>query len=211
MTVKKVEPASNFPPEEGAYVTGNKLSSVAVGIHTLTAKWDAAMEEIVKTAIDAGAAIAGTFQTPNIGIEKIIVNLVANPNIRYLVLCGAAAMEGMGSGAALKAVEKNGVDDRRVIINAGVDGAYLFNVLPEAVQRFREQVVLIDMLGEMDTNAIRQVVEACTREELTELRGYTLSDIGAYDGEPMDAKLEIKVEDPFNVEDWEINDILNDL
>ncbi|MGQ9469661.1 MAG: hypothetical protein ACUVTD_07585 [Nitrososphaerales archaeon] len=32
--------------------------------------------------------LAGTLQTANIGLEKIIANVVANPNIRYLILCG---------------------------------------------------------------------------------------------------------------------------
>lgn len=42
---------------------------------------------LVEVAIESGAALAGTLQTENIGIEKIIANVVANPNIRYLILC----------------------------------------------------------------------------------------------------------------------------
>ena len=38
--------------------------------------------------VEAGSALSGTLQTANIGLEKIIRKLVANPNIRYLVLGG---------------------------------------------------------------------------------------------------------------------------
>jgi Tetrahydromethanopterin S-methyltransferase, subunit A len=38
--------------------------------------------------IDAGAALSGMLQTENVGMEKMIYNIVANPNIRYIVLCG---------------------------------------------------------------------------------------------------------------------------
>jgi len=30
-----------------------------------------------------GAALAGTLQTENIGIEKIVANIASNPNIRH--------------------------------------------------------------------------------------------------------------------------------
>jgi tetrahydromethanopterin S-methyltransferase subunit A len=34
-------------------------------------------------------AITGTLQTENLGIERLIPNVLANPNIRFLVVCGA--------------------------------------------------------------------------------------------------------------------------
>jgi len=48
------------------------------------------IEKLVKAAIETGAALSGTLQTENIGIEKIVCNTVANPNIRYLIVCGKA-------------------------------------------------------------------------------------------------------------------------
>lgn len=35
-----------------------------------------------------GVAIAGEVQTANLGLESIAVNVVANPAIRFLLLCG---------------------------------------------------------------------------------------------------------------------------
>jgi tetrahydromethanopterin S-methyltransferase subunit A len=33
-------------------------------------------------------AIKGTMKTENMGVEKIIVNVVSNPKIRFLIVCG---------------------------------------------------------------------------------------------------------------------------
>ncbi len=71
------------------------------------------IEELVRTGVESGAAIAGTVQTENIGFEKIICNnVVANPNIRFAVLSGPES-EGHLTGEAFKALLHNGVDERK--------------------------------------------------------------------------------------------------
>jgi tetrahydromethanopterin S-methyltransferase subunit A len=40
------------------------------------------IEILVRTGIESGAALSGTIQTENIGFEKVVCNIVANPNIR---------------------------------------------------------------------------------------------------------------------------------
>ena len=35
-----------------------------------------------------GVAIAGRVYTPNLGIEQIVANVIANPAIRFLLVCG---------------------------------------------------------------------------------------------------------------------------
>ena len=211
MAPMKVEPTASYPVEEGQYVLGDKYSPVAVAVHTLAAKWDERVEAIVRTAIDSGAAIAGSIQTPNLGIERIVANTVGNPNIRYLVMCGAGSKEGMAGAKALKALATNGADKRGVIVDSGVEGAYVFNISREAIDRFREQVRVIDLCGEYDAGAVRQVVEACRNEQPGTFRGMPLQDPGAFDGPPINAKIEIKVKDPFSVEEWELDDILNEI
>lgn len=211
MAPKKVQPAAGYPVEEGQYVLGDNYSPVAIAVHTMAAKWDERVEAIVRTAIDAGAAVAGSIQTPNLGIEKIVANIVGNPNIRYLVLCGARGKEGMAGAEALKALAMNGADNRGVIINSGVEGAYVFNISHEAVDRFREQVRAIDLCGTYDAEVILQVVEACRSEQPKDFRSMALHDPGAFDGPPIDAKIEIKVKDPFSVEEWELDDILDEI
>jgi len=46
------------------------------------------LTNLVRVGAGGGAALSGTVQTENIGFEKIICNIVANPNIRYLILVG---------------------------------------------------------------------------------------------------------------------------
>jgi tetrahydromethanopterin S-methyltransferase subunit A len=208
MALYKVEPANGYPIEEGHYVLGDNHSPVAVAVHTLAAKWSAQDEAMVQAAIDSGAAIAGSVQTPNLGVEKIIANVVSNPNIRYIVIAGAGEKEGMGGASAIRAVLEDGVDPKGVITSAGVDGAYLFNVAREAIDRFREQVCLINLAGETDAEVVGRVVKACNGETPTAVKGMSLYDPGAFEGPPVNAAIEMKVEDPFDVEEWEIDEIL---
>jgi tetrahydromethanopterin S-methyltransferase subunit A len=46
------------------------------------------IEILVRTGIESGAALSGTIQTENIGFEKVVCNIVANPNIRYMIVGG---------------------------------------------------------------------------------------------------------------------------
>ncbi len=50
-------------------------------------------------------------QTEDIGFEKIVCNVGANPNIRYIIV-GGPEPEGHLIGEALKALLLNGVDDK---------------------------------------------------------------------------------------------------
>src|SRR4030042_6388298 len=62
-------------------------------------------------------AIYGPLKTENIGIEKIVANVISNPHIRYLVLCGED-IRGHRSGSSLVALYKNGIDSQHKIIAA---------------------------------------------------------------------------------------------
>ena len=78
---RKVTPPAAYPPEEGRFVRGNDLSPVAVCV---ILKWpeDAIppdIERLVRVAVETGAALAGTLQTENIGIEKMLCNLLPTP------------------------------------------------------------------------------------------------------------------------------------
>ena len=88
--VKKAEPADGYPPEEGCYLRGNDYSPVAVVVilRWMREQTPPDIEKLVRVGVESGAALSGTLQTENIGIEKIICNVVSNPNIRYLIVCG---------------------------------------------------------------------------------------------------------------------------
>lgn len=108
----KVNPHPDYPPEEGRYLRGNDFSPVVVAI-ILNCDADKIPHEIellVRAGIESGAALSGTVQTENIGFEKMICNIVANPNIRYIIL-GGPESEGHLTGEALKALLVNGVQE----------------------------------------------------------------------------------------------------
>ena len=58
----------------------------------------------------SGAAIAGPCKTENLGIEKVVANIISNPNIRFLILAGAE-VQGHITGQSFKALHENGAED----------------------------------------------------------------------------------------------------
>ncbi|MFQ6014795.1 MAG: tetrahydromethanopterin S-methyltransferase subunit A [Anaerolineae bacterium] len=208
----KVKPPASYPPEEGHYLRGNDYSPVAVVV-TLNGDYEnvpPAVEGLVRAAIEKGAALAGTLQTANIGIEKIVANVVANPNIRYLVLCGTE-VAGHMAGDALRALLEEGIDQRRVIVGTKAPTAYLFNIPLEAIQRFRQQLILVNLLMETDPQVVGRGVWSCYQEEPTEFQGYTLHDPGAYPEPAISTKLTWRITKPQEVEEWEIDEVLQEL
>jgi tetrahydromethanopterin S-methyltransferase subunit A len=193
----KVKPHPEYPPEEGRYLRGNDYSPAAVVI-ILT--YDAEeippeIEKLVRTGVETGAALSGTLQTANIGIEKIICNIVANPNIRYLIL-GGPESEGHKTGDAIKALLKNGVDEKKFIIGTCGLTAVLHNVPAEFIKRFREQLTLVDCQFQ-DESVIRKAVWSCFQEKPVVFRGQSLFDPGAFPEPPLSGKLTWKVTQPW--------------
>jgi tetrahydromethanopterin S-methyltransferase subunit A len=195
--IAKSEPAADYPPEEGCYLRSNDYSPVAVAVILLydREKTPPGIEHLVRTAVESGAALAGTIQTENIGIEKVICNLVANPNIRYLVVCGPES-PGHAVGDAFVNLEKNGTDARKRIVGAKAPTPFLFNIPSEFVERFRRQVSVINLIGEGSDGVIRQAVCACYQETPTTFRDYALFDPGAYPEPALSGKITWRVSNP---------------
>ncbi len=193
----KVEPAPDYPPEEGRYLRGNDYSPVAVAV-ILNYPADAIppdIENLVRVGVETGAALSGTLQTENVGVEKILCNVVANPNIRFLVICGAES-PGHHCGQTLISLVENGVDGRRRIIGSVSPTPYLFNVPLEIVERFRKQIRIVNLIDEGDPERLRQAVWSCYQEAPTEFRGQDLCDPGAYPEPPLSGRLTWRVTKP---------------
>jgi len=195
--VKKAEPAPGYPPEEGCYLRGNDYSPVAVVVilRWMREETPTDIERLVRVAVESGAALAGTLQTENIGLEKVVCNIVSNPNTRYLVVCGPES-PGHWVGDAILALAKNGTDGRKRIIGTEAPTPYLFNIPPEFVKRFREQVTIIDLVNEGAPEVLRQAVWSCYQEEPTPFRQYKLCDPGAYQAAPLSGTITWKVTQP---------------
>lgn len=197
MDVKKAQPAEGYPPEPGCYLRGNDFSPVAVAV---ILKWireqtPPEIEELVRVAVESGASLSGTLQTENIGIEKVVCNVVANPNIRYLIVCGPES-PGHSAGEALICLGRNGVDERKRIIGAQAPTPYLFNIPGEFVQRFRDQVKVLDLVNEGSPEVLRSAVWSCYQEEPTRFQDYDLFDPGAYPHPPLSGKITWRVTQP---------------
>ncbi len=204
--ILKVKPPPEYPPEDGCYLRGNDYSPVAVVIllHTRYEAIPDFLQNLAKVSVEAGAALAGFLQTENIGIEKIICNVVANPNIRYIVLCGVESA-GHWPGDAFKCFIKNGIDEKRFIIGTKAPTPYLYNISLEAIERFRKQITLIDLLIEedrkirIDPEVVRKAVWSCIQEKPTKFLNYTVYDPGAYPEPPICMKITWRVTKPWAV------------
>ncbi len=160
----KKSPASGWPIIQGDFHSGKAESPVAV------ATMGSHLDE--QGICDAGAAICGSCKTENLGLEKVIANIISNPNIRFLLLCGTE-VKGHLSGQTLAALHANGVEKGKVV---GAQGAIPFieNVGDDAIKRFQEQVELVNI---METEDLGQI-----KAKIAEL---TARDPGAFAGEPM--------------------------
>lgn len=194
----KVDPHPDYPPEEGRYIRGNDFSPVAVAI-VLNCDADKIphdLELFVRTGIESGAALSGTVQTENIGFEKMICNLVANPNIRYLIL-GGPESEGHLTGEALKSLVLNGVDEKKRIIGTSAPHPFLFNISMPMIERFRAQVSLIDLQFEGDPEVFSKAVWSCYQESPVTFGQYELFDSGAYPEPPLSGSITWRVTQPW--------------
>jgi tetrahydromethanopterin S-methyltransferase subunit A len=127
-----------WPPVSGDFEVGTPSHCVA--ICTLGKK----------ISVDTEYAIIGSCKTENIGIERVIINVISNPNIRFLILSGPE-VPGHLTGRSMRALYNNGVDPQtRKIVDAEGAIPYIENIPLEGIEQFREQVELIDMINTTD-------------------------------------------------------------
>lgn len=121
--------------------------------------------------------IIGKTETENIGISKIIKNIITNPTIRFLLVAGKDS-KGHQSGRTLLSVLKNGVDENGRIIGSPGKHPILRNVTYEEVEAFRKQVQVTDMIGCEDEEKIieklkelsQKIASSCSCEKFCEMK-----------------------------------------
>ena len=161
---EKKSAASGWPISRGDFISGDANSCVAVvtmGSH---------LDE--KGICDAGAAICGSCKTENLGLEKVIANVISDPNIRFIITCGTE-VKGHLSGQTFKALHANGVKEGRVVKAEGAI-PFIENLKDDAIKRFQEQVKIIDIMETEDNAAIKA--------KIAELKA---QDPGAFPADPM--------------------------
>jgi tetrahydromethanopterin S-methyltransferase subunit A len=155
-TTKAKNTAWPFVP--GTYHVLDATAPVAV-----TTLGSVKLAEEVAKARPKGLCIVGKVETENIGIEKIIRNVISNPAIRYFICAGAEPPKHL-TGATFLALFKNGIDAQKRIPGSPGMRPQLPNLAPAEVDAFRRQVEPVNLIGCTDVAAIaRQVEELAAR------------------------------------------------
>ena len=149
-----------WPPLPGDYRVLRYGAPVAVC--TLN---DASLASRLADARPDELAIVGTMHTENLGIERLMTNVLANPHIRSLVLCGEDTRQAIGHlpGQSLQSLFENGIDDGRRIRGAKGKRPLLKNVSREEIDAFRAQVEVVPAIGETDVARVIELVRSVGR------------------------------------------------
>jgi Tetrahydromethanopterin S-methyltransferase, subunit A len=157
-----------WPITSGDYVIGDTKSPVAVV--TLASDY--------RNLNLKNYAICGTCFTENFGIEKIIVNVLSNPLISWLIICGQESEH--FAGQSLLALAGNGVStfggSKKIV---GSDGVipYLDEIPATAISRFLREIEVIDLVGTIDPLIIQQAIDSCSGKERREAPELSMPEI----------------------------------
>ena len=149
-----------WPPLAGSYTVLRYHAPVAVC--TLT---DETLMGLISASNDSAIAIVGTMFTENLGIERLIEDVLSNPNIRFVVACGNDSGQQIGhlAGQSLVALARNGIDERKKIIGARGKRPRMQNLSGDAIEHFRRNVEVIDLVGVSDVQEIARHVAECAK------------------------------------------------
>ena len=131
---------ASWPPVVGEYFVLDKAAPVAVStLASVQLAADLAQRK------PKGLALVGKTETENIGLDKIIKNVITSPTLRYLIVAGRES-SGHLAGQTLLALAENGVDTNGRVLGSSGKRPILRNVSTAEIQAFREQVQIIDMV-----------------------------------------------------------------
>jgi tetrahydromethanopterin S-methyltransferase subunit A len=152
-----VRPAE-WPPVVGEYEVLNPRAAVAIS--TLAS---VSLVKEVANRQPRGLALIGKTETENIGVDKVVKNIITNPALRYLILAGKEA-PGHRSGSTLLALAAHGIDHTGRVIRSPGKRPILRNVSAAEVAVFRAQVQVIDMMGCESPEELCGAVEAFAQQ-----------------------------------------------
>ena len=139
-------------PEETFY--GNQNSSIAV----CTLSSIDLLKEISNSDLLDKVAIVGRLFSENKGIDSMIHYVNSNKNIKNIILCGKEVW-GHKTGHSLMELYENGIDSNGRIINSSSPDPFL-EVSQNNVNNFRNQVTMIDKIGETKLLNIKQLIDS---------------------------------------------------
>jgi len=89
--------------------------------------------------------------------EKLVANVISNPNIRFLIICGEE-IRGHRSGKSLVSLNRNGIDDQNKIIDAPGAIPYIENLDGNAIKRFQNQIEIVDLIDIKEKKVIDESI-----------------------------------------------------
>jgi len=149
------ETRAGWPPLPGDYRVRRFQAPVAV----CALNSDHLIDALTQANVE-GLAIVGTLHTENLGIEHLIRNVLANPHIRFLMICGEDTRKAIGHlpGQSLVSLLENGIDEKNRIIAAKGKRPLLKNLEKHHVEAFRQQITLIEKIGETDEECLLALI-----------------------------------------------------
>lgn len=152
--------SETWPPVAGKYFNFCGGSECPVAVSTLASR------ELAENLADQRPkelCIVGITETENIGIEKVVRNTITNPTIRILLVTGEES-KGHYSGKTFIALSENGVDDDMRVRGSPGLRPVLKNLTPKAVEAFRRQVRVVDLIGCKNVDQIIRKVKNLAEE-----------------------------------------------
>jgi tetrahydromethanopterin S-methyltransferase subunit A len=150
-----------WPAVVGEYFVVDKTATVAVS--TLAS---IPLAEDLAQRKPQGLTIVGKTETENIGIDKVIKNVVSSSTLRHLIVAGRDP-KGHQTGNTLLALAANGVDENRRVIGASGKRPILRNVTAAEIDAFRTQVQVVDMIGCENLDEISARIEELSQQPVT--------------------------------------------
>ncbi|SFM26121.1 tetrahydromethanopterin S-methyltransferase subunit A [Methanolobus profundi] len=165
MTRTESSEMNSWPLTDGDYVIGDPGSSVAV----------VTLSSDHQTLGLQNYAICGTCFTENFGIQKVIVNVLSNPNISCLILCGKESKH--FAGQSILTLVENGVSTmggyKKIIGSMGVI-PYLDEISMTAINRFLREIEVIDLIDTTDHGTIQNKIDSCSHKERKEAANHIM-------------------------------------
>jgi tetrahydromethanopterin S-methyltransferase subunit A len=153
---------AGWPPLPGDYQVLRFQAPLAV----CTLNSDHLIKSLSETQAQ-GLSIVGGLHTENLGIEHLIRNVLSNPHIRYLLVCGDDTRKAIGHlpGQSLLALAQHGINDNMRIVEAKGKRPLLKNLDAAQVEAFRQQVQVIDQIGNNEIDSLLAVITATAKND----------------------------------------------
>lgn len=130
-----------FPIREEVFI-GNNESPIAV----CTLSSMELLRKISNSDLMKKIAISGRLLSENKGIDQLVRNIIKNPNLQTLIICGKE-VSGHKTGHALVSLHKYGIDNDSRIVNSHSPSPFL-TVSKKDVEKFQKQITLVNKIGE---------------------------------------------------------------